>query len=85
MHPKTRDAVFSGHFRGWAVVSAPRELTAGDFCGMMEEAGLRPERPLPARAARPEAGVWGRSPQRQGQRRGVAGTRFRDIEGRDRR
>ncbi len=71
MHPKTRDAVFSGHFRGWAVVSALRELTAGDFCGMMEEAGLRLERPLPARAARPEAGAWGRSPQRQGQRRGL--------------
>lgn len=85
MHPKTRDAVFSGHFRGRAVVSALRELTAGDFCGMMEEAGLRLERPLPARAARPETGAWGRSPQRQGQGRGVAGTRFRDIEGRDRR
>ena len=55
MHPKTRDAVFSGHFRGWAVVSALRELTAGDFCGMMEEAGLRLERPLPARAG-PAAG-----------------------------
>jgi len=71
LHPKTRDAVFSGHFRGRAVVSALRELTAGDFCGMMEEAGLRLERPLPARAARPETGAWGRSPQRQGQGRGL--------------
>ena len=59
MHPKTRDAVFSGHFRSWAVVSAPRELTAGDFCGMMEEAGLRLERPLPARA---QPGRPGRKP-----------------------
>ena len=75
MHPKTRDAVFSGHFRGWAVVSALRELTAGDFCGMMEEAGLRLERPLPARAAPPEGAAWGRSPPRHGHRRRVGGPR----------
>ncbi|WP_160641900.1 MULTISPECIES: hypothetical protein [unclassified Neglectibacter] len=77
MHPKTRDAVFSGHFRGRAVVSALRELTAGEFCGMMKEARLCPERPLPARAqpgrAGRKPGPGGEAPRGRGKGAGLPG------------